>query len=241
MELHVRKAYHVDDPLFPPRWRLRLHQRLDVLGDKIRCLRGRGVDGPVRERARRQHRAQQQLADRQSQRAQRLLRALPPCPSHARSSPNGATCPCRHSQGTRHLVYKAIEQMKRSLELRARPTRLCTSPWLASSPGDAIPARNCSSRWRSLARLPRRLRRCACAHEPAENRERGSRAAHARRPAFVGRAGSDRSRTDPRDQCRPGSLPRRPAWPTTSNASLVALIPSSSLTNVSLSLTLRQR
>ena len=186
MELHVRKAYHVDDPLIPPRWRLRLHQRLDVLGDKIRCLRGRGVDGPVRERARRQHRAQQQLADRQSQRAQRLLRALPPCPSHARSSPNGATCPCRHSQGTRHLVYKAIEQMKRSLELRARPTRLCTSPRLASSPGDAIPARNCSSRWRSLARLPRRLRRCACAHEPAENRERGSRAAHARRPAFVG-------------------------------------------------------
>ena len=90
---------------------------------KISCLRGRGVDGPVRERACRQHRAQQQLADRQSQRAQRLLRALPPCPSHARSSPNGATCPCRHSQGTRHLVYKAIEQMKRSLEPSAHGQR----------------------------------------------------------------------------------------------------------------------
>ena len=117
MELHVRKAYHVDDPLIPPRWRLRLHQRLDVLGDKIRCLRGRGVDGPVRERARRQHRAQQQLADRQSQRAQRLLRALPPCPSHARSSPNGATCPCCHSQGTRPLViqsYRANEKITRA-------------------------------------------------------------------------------------------------------------------------------
>ena len=129
--------------------------------------------------------ARRQLADRQPQRAPSDCRERL-CPSHARSSPNGATCPCRSSQGTRLLVYKAIEQMNRALEPGAhgRPALHVVSAARALRamrfPHDA------SFRWRPQARHSRRSRRCACTRVPAENRERGSRAAHARRPASVG-------------------------------------------------------